>query len=79
MEVLKKEEKILSREEAAEFYKQHEGTEHFDQLVEFMSRCLFSCFYFVLCCSNKLLSLCFILETRIVSHLHSNSHLQHSS
>jgi len=38
MEVLKKEEKILSKEEAAEFYKQHEGSEHFDQLVEFMSR-----------------------------------------
>ena len=38
MEVLKKEEKVLSKEEAAEFYKQHEGSEHFDQLVEFMSR-----------------------------------------
>ena len=38
MEVLQKEEKILSKEEAAEFYKQHEGSEHFDQLVEFMSR-----------------------------------------
>ena len=38
MEVLKKEEKILSKEEAAEFYKQHEGSEHFEQLVEFMSR-----------------------------------------
>ena len=38
MEVLEKEEKILSKEEAAEFYKQHEGSEHFDQLVEFMSR-----------------------------------------
>lgn len=38
MEVLKKEEKILSKEEASEFYKQHEGSEHFDQLVEFMSR-----------------------------------------
>jgi len=37
MEVLKKEEKVLSKEEAAEFYKQHEGSEHFDQLVEFMS------------------------------------------
>ena len=40
MEVLKKEEKVLSKEEAAEFYKQHEGSEHFDQLVEFMSRYL---------------------------------------
>ena len=38
MEVLKKEEKLLTKEEAAEFYKQHEGSEHFDQLVEFMSR-----------------------------------------
>ena len=38
MEVLKKEEKVLTKEEAAEFYKQHEGSEHFDQLVEFMSR-----------------------------------------
>ena len=38
MEILKKEEKLLSKEEAAEFYKQHEGSEHFDQLVEFMSR-----------------------------------------
>lgn len=37
MEILKKEEKLLSKEEAAEFYKQHEGSEHFDQLVEFMS------------------------------------------
>ncbi|PFX23757.1 Thioredoxin domain-containing protein 3-like [Stylophora pistillata] len=37
MEVLKKEEKTLSKEEAAEFYKQHEGSEHFDQLVEFMT------------------------------------------
>ncbi|XP_068752060.1 thioredoxin domain-containing protein 3 homolog isoform X3 [Montipora capricornis] len=37
MEVLQKEEKILSKEEAAEFYKQHEGSEHFDSLVEFMS------------------------------------------
>lgn len=38
MEVLKKEEKTLSKDEAAEFYKQHEGSEHFDQLVEFMTR-----------------------------------------
>ncbi|EDO42234.1 predicted protein, partial [Nematostella vectensis] len=37
IEVLKMEERTLTREEAAEFYKQHEGTEHFDQLVEFMS------------------------------------------
>lgn len=37
MEVLKKEEKTLSKDEAAEFYKQHEGSEHFDQLVEFMT------------------------------------------
>ena len=37
-EVLKKEERILSKEEAAEFYKQHEGTDHFEQLVEFMAR-----------------------------------------
>lgn len=38
MEVLKKEEKTLSKDEAAEFYKHHEGSEHFDQLVEFMTR-----------------------------------------
>ena len=38
MEILHKEERVLSREEAAEFYKQHEGSDHFEQLIEFMSR-----------------------------------------
>jgi nucleoside diphosphate kinase len=38
IEVLKKEERTLTKEEAAEFYKQHEQSEHFEQLTEFMSR-----------------------------------------
>ena len=38
MEILQQEERTLTREEAAEFYKQHEGSEHFEALVEFMSR-----------------------------------------
>ena len=38
IEVLHQEEKVLSKEEAAEFYKQHEGSEHFEELIEFMSR-----------------------------------------
>ena len=38
MEILRKEERTLTKEEAAEFYKQHEGSEHFEDLVEFMSR-----------------------------------------
>jgi nucleoside diphosphate kinase len=38
MEILRQEERTLTREEAAEFYKQHEGSEHFENLVEFMSR-----------------------------------------
>ncbi|XP_066915597.1 thioredoxin domain-containing protein 3 homolog isoform X3 [Clytia hemisphaerica] len=37
LEILKQEEKVLSKEEAAEFYKQHEGSDHFEQLIEFMS------------------------------------------
>ncbi|XP_028393484.1 thioredoxin domain-containing protein 3 homolog isoform X2 [Dendronephthya gigantea] len=37
MEILRQEERTLTREEAAEFYKQHEGSEHFENLVEFMS------------------------------------------
>jgi len=37
IEILHKEEKVLSKEEAAEFYKQHEGSEYFEQLIEFMS------------------------------------------
>ena len=44
MEILRKEERTLTKEEAAEFYKQHEGSEHFEDLVEFMSRLLFVCF-----------------------------------
>ena len=38
IEILHKESKVLSKEEAAEFYRQHEGSEHFEQLIEFMSR-----------------------------------------
>ena len=38
LEVLRKEEKTLTKEEAMEFYKHHEGSEHFEQLVEFMCR-----------------------------------------
>ena len=38
MEILRQEERTLTKEEAAEFYKQHEGSEHFEDLVEFMSR-----------------------------------------
>ncbi|CAB3983118.1 thioredoxin domain-containing 3 homolog isoform X4 [Paramuricea clavata] len=37
MEILRQEERTLTKEEAAEFYKQHEGSEHFENLVEFMS------------------------------------------
>jgi nucleoside diphosphate kinase len=37
MEVLLKEERTLTREDAAEFYKQHEGSEHFEELVELMT------------------------------------------
>ncbi|XP_020893204.1 thioredoxin domain-containing protein 3 homolog isoform X2 [Exaiptasia diaphana] len=37
IEILKKEERTLTKEEAAEFYKQHEDSEHFEQLIEFMS------------------------------------------
>ncbi|XP_065051819.1 thioredoxin domain-containing protein 3 homolog isoform X2 [Rhopilema esculentum] len=37
VEILHKEERVLTKEEAAEFYKQHEGSEHFEQLIEFMS------------------------------------------
>jgi len=37
MEVLKMEERTLSKEEAADFYREHEGSEHFDQLTDFMS------------------------------------------
>lgn len=37
LEVLLKEERQLTKEEAAEFYKQHEGSEHFEELIEFMS------------------------------------------
>lgn len=36
MEILRQEERTLTKEEAAEFYKQHEGSEHFQKLVEFM-------------------------------------------
>eukprot|EP00794_Sanderia_malayensis_P017266 gene17266-18990_t len=36
-EVLEKEEKILTKEEVAEFYKQHEGSDRFEQLIDFMS------------------------------------------
>ena len=38
MEILRQEERTLTKEEAAEFYKQHEGSEHFQKLVEFMCR-----------------------------------------
>ena len=38
LEIIKQEERILTKEEAAEFYKQHEGSAHFEQLIEFMSR-----------------------------------------
>lgn len=38
MEILRQEERTLTKEEAAEFYKQHEGSQHFEDLVEFMSR-----------------------------------------
>jgi nucleoside diphosphate kinase len=38
MEILRQEERTLTKEEAAEFYKQHESSEHFESLVEFMSR-----------------------------------------
>lgn len=37
MEVLAKEERVLTEDEAKEFYKQHEGAEHFPQLIEYMS------------------------------------------
>nr|WAW84848.1 thioredoxin domain-containing protein 3 [Halisarca dujardinii] len=37
MEVLLKEERTLSKEEAAKFYKQHEGSDHFEELVDFMT------------------------------------------
>jgi len=37
LEIIKQEERILTKEEAAEFYKQHEGSDHFEQLIEFMS------------------------------------------
>jgi len=37
MEILQKEERVLTKEEATEFYKQHEGTDHFESLIEFMS------------------------------------------
>ncbi|CAI7994440.1 Thioredoxin domain-containing protein 3 homolog [Geodia barretti] len=37
LDVLAAEERQLSKEEAAEFYKQHEGTDYFEELLEFMS------------------------------------------
>ena len=46
VEILHKEEKILSKEEAAEFYKQHEGSEHFEELIEYMSRLVAILFLF---------------------------------
>lgn len=38
IEILKKEERTLTKEEAAQFYEQHKDSEHFEQLIEFMSR-----------------------------------------
>jgi nucleoside diphosphate kinase len=35
--ILRNEERQLTKEEAAEFYKQHETSEHFGELIEFMS------------------------------------------
>lgn len=37
VEILMKEERQMTKEEAAAFYKQHEGSEHFETLIDFMS------------------------------------------
>jgi nucleoside diphosphate kinase len=37
LEVLAHTERVLTKEEAAEFYSQHRGSEHFEQLLEFMA------------------------------------------